>query len=43
MDLKSLVSTTFMLEDTVAGLTAFVQNPQDAGKAVMVTDRELLL
>lgn len=43
IDLKSLVSTTFMLEDTVAGLTEFVKNPQTAGKAIMVTDKDLLL
>jgi threonine dehydrogenase-like Zn-dependent dehydrogenase len=43
IDLKSLVSTTFMLEDTVEGLTEFVKNPQTAGKAIMVTDKDLLL
>lgn len=42
IDLKSLISTTFLLEDTVAGLTRFVQNPQEACKAIMVTERELL-
>ena len=42
IDLKSLISQKFMLEDAVEGLTHFVQNPAEACKAVMVTDPDLL-